>query len=64
MVMILFECCTQNASKFGKLSGGHRTGKGQFSFQFQRRAMPKNVQIAAQLHSCHTLAGNSRNSPS
>ena len=22
-----------NASKFGKLSSGHRTGKGQFSFQ-------------------------------
>ena len=26
--------------KFGKLSSGHRTGKGQFSFQSQRRAMP------------------------
>ena len=34
---------TQYASKFGKLSSGHRTGKGQFSFQFQRKAMPKNV---------------------
>ena len=31
-----------NASKFGKLSIGHRTGKGQFSSQFQRRTMPKN----------------------
>ena len=30
--------------KFGNLSSGHRTGKGQFSFQFQRRAMPKHVQ--------------------
>ena len=29
-------CCTQYASKFGKLSSGHRTGKGQFSFQSQR----------------------------
>ena len=29
----------------GKLSSGHRTGKGQFSFQSQRRAMPKNVQL-------------------
>ena len=28
----------QYASKFGKLSSGHRTGKGQFSFQFQRIA--------------------------
>ena len=26
----------QYASKFGKLSSGHRTGKGQFSFQSQR----------------------------
>ena len=47
---------TQYASKFGKLSSGHRTGKGQFSFQPQRRAMPKNVQTTTQLHSSHTLA--------
>ena len=38
-----------------KLSSGHRTGKGQFSFQSQRRAMPKNVQTTAQLHSFHML---------
>ena len=50
------KCCTQNASKFGKLSSGHRTGKGQFSFQSQRKAMPKNAQTAARLHSFHTLA--------
>ena len=42
------------ASKFGKLSSGHRTGKGQFSSQSQRKAMPKNAQITAQLHSSHT----------
>ena len=47
---------TQYASKFGKLSSGHRTGKGQFSFQSQRKAMPKKVQTTAQLHSSHTLA--------
>ena len=41
--------------KFGKLSGGHRTGKGQFSFQSQRKAMPKNAQTTAQLHSSHML---------
>ena len=41
--------------KFGKLSSGHRTGKGQFSFQSQRKAMPKNAQTAPQLHSSHTL---------
>ena len=39
--MMLWKCCTQYASKFGKLSSGHRTGKGQFSFQSQRKAMPK-----------------------
>ena len=40
---------------FGKLRSGHRTGKGQFSSQSQRKAMPKNVQTTAQLHSSHTL---------
>ena len=50
------ECCTQYASKFGKLSSDHRTGKGQFSFQPQRRVMPKNVQTTTQLHSFHMLA--------
>ena len=40
------------------------TGKGQFSFQSQRKAMPKNVQITAQLQSSHMLAGYSQNSPS
>ena len=29
--------------------------KGQFSFQSQRKAMPKTAQTTAQLHSCHTL---------
>ena len=47
--------CTQYASTFGKLSSGHRTGKGQFSFQSQRKAMPKNAQTTAQLHSSHML---------
>ena len=51
----ILKCCTQYASKFGKFSCGHRTEKGQFSFQSQRKAMPKNAQTAAQLHSSHTL---------
>ena len=51
----LLKCCTQYAGKFGKLSSSHRTGKGQFSFQSQRRAMPKNVQTTTQLHSAHML---------
>ena len=33
---MLFKCYTQYTSKYGKLSSGHRTGKGQFSFQSQR----------------------------
>ena len=28
--MMLLKCCTQYASNFGKLSSGHRTGKGVF----------------------------------
>ena len=31
------------------------SGKGQFSFQSQRKAMPKNAQTTARLHSSHTL---------
>ena len=54
--MMLWKCCTQYANKFGKLSSGHRTGKGQFSFQSQRKAMPKNVQTTAQLYASHMLA--------
>ena len=38
--MMLWKCCTQCASKFEKLSRGHRTGKGQFSFQSQRMFQP------------------------
>ena len=49
------KCCTQYASKFGKLSSGQRTGKCQFSFQSQRKAMPKIAQTTAQLHSSHML---------
>ena len=54
--MMLWKCCTQYTSKFGKLSSGHRTGKHQFSFQSQRKAMPKNAQTTTQLHSSHTVA--------
>ena len=38
------KCCTEYARKFGKVSSGHKNGKGQFSFQSQRKAMPKNAQ--------------------
>ena len=53
---MLWKCCTQYASKFGKLSGGHKNGKGEFSLQFQRKAMPKNAQTTTKLNSSHTLA--------
>ena len=36
-----------------KLSSGFRTRKGQFSFQSQRKTIPKNVQTTAQLYSSH-----------
>ena len=41
---------------FLKLSSGHRTGRAQFLFQSQRKAMPKNVQTTEQLHLFHILA--------
>ena len=53
--MMLLKCCIQYASKCGKLNSGHRTEKGQFSFQSQRKAMPKNAQTTIQLHSFHML---------
>ena len=48
-----FDCGSQQTGKF---SSGHKTGKGQFSFQPQRKAMPNNVQTTSQLHSSHVLA--------
>ena len=33
-------------------------GKGQFSFEYQRKAIPKNAQSTTQLHLSHTLAKN------
>ena len=50
-VKVLHSICQQAS----KLSCGHRTGKGQFSFQSERKAMPTNVQTTTQLHSSHTL---------
>ena len=52
-VKVLHSICQQI---WKTLSRDHRTGKGQFSFQSQRNAMPKNVQTTTQLHSSHTLA--------
>ena len=38
-----------------KIQQCRRTGKGQFSFQSQRKAMAKNAQTTTQLHSSYTL---------
>ena len=38
-----------------KIQQCQSTEKGQFSFQSQRKAMPKNAQTTAQLHSFHML---------
>ena len=51
---MLLKCCTQFDNQFGKLSTGHRIGKDQFSFQTQRKVMPKNVQTTTQSYSSHT----------
>ena len=50
-VKVLHSIC----QKIWKLGSSHRTGKSQFSFQSQRKAMPKNAQTTAQLHSSHML---------
>ena len=39
--MMVLKCCNKCVRKFGNFSSGHRTGKGQFSFQSQRKAMAK-----------------------
>ena len=41
LFLMLSKCCTLYVSKFGKLNRGHRTRKGQFPFQYQRRDCPK-----------------------
>ena len=50
-VKVLYSICQQ----YGKLISGYSTGKGQFSFQSQIKALPKNVQTTTQLHSSQML---------
>ena len=47
--MMLWKCCTQYDTRFGKLSSGHRTGKGQFS------SIPKKGN-AKECSNSHTIA--------
>ena len=51
-VKMLHSICQQT----GKLSSGHRTGKGMFSFQSQRKAMSKNVQSENESVSCSVMS--------
>ena len=53
VIFIMRLSITKSATKCLCFNNGHRTGKGQFSFQSQRKAMPKNAQTIAQLHSSH-----------
>ena len=50
-VKVLHSICQQ----IWKTQQGPQDWKGQFSFQSQRKAMPKNAQTSAQLHSSHRL---------
>ena len=50
-VKLLHSVCQQ----IWKTQQWPQTRKGQFSFQSQRKAMPKNAQNTAQLHSSHML---------
>ena len=51
VVKVLHSIC----QKIWKTQQRSQTEKGQLSFQLQRRAMPKNVQTTAQLHSFHMV---------
>ena len=50
-VKVLHSICQQ----IWKTEQWPQTGKGQLSFQSLRKAIPKNAQTTAQLHSSHTL---------
>ena len=50
-VKVLHSICQE----IRKLGSGHRTGKGQFSFQALRKTIQRNAQTTVQLHSSHML---------
>ena len=57
---MLWKCCTQCASIFGKLSSGHRTVKGQFSFQSQRKTMPNYHKECSNYHTIALISHASK----
>ena len=62
--MMLWKCCTQYASKFGQLSSGHRTGKGPFLFQSQKRHAKNSSNYHTIALSSQHLQSNAQKSPS
>ena len=62
--LMLWKCCNQYAMKFGKLSNGRRTGKGQFHPNPKERQWQRMLKL---LHNCTHLThwqSNAQNSPS
>ena len=61
---MLLKCCTQHASKFGKLNRGHRTGKGSFHPNPKERQCKRIFKVS---HNCTHLThsqSNTQNFPS
>ena len=54
--MMLFKCCTQYVSKFGKLGSGHRTGNDVF-IPMPVKGNAQNVQTTIKLHLFHMPVG-------
>ena len=50
--LLLLKCCTQYVRKFGKLSSGHRTGKGQFHSNSKDRQYQRMFKLP---HNCTHL---------
>ena len=53
--MMLLKSCTQYVSKFGKTGNGTQDWKRSVFIPVPKKAMPKNAQTTAQLHSSHML---------
>ena len=54
---MLLKCCTQYASRSGKLSSGHKPGKGQFSFQFPKKG---NVKVCSNYYTIALISHASK----
>ena len=53
---MLWKCCSRFARIFGKLSNGHRAGKDQFSFPFQKKGNAK--ECSNYHHNCTRLTAS------